>query len=286
MVTSPSLSRPAVFFRALRPRQWVKNLIVLLGAAGAGVLFDVSVLPRLVLLGCCFSLVASGLYLYNDVCDVETDRLDPRKASRPVVSGLLSPGHALRLAVVLVLCGTVTGLLLDRGAGFVLGLYVVITVLYSWRLKHVPVLEVLMVASGFVARAAAGAIVADVTLSGWFLPLVATVAVFVVLVKRSGELREGRSQRPVLAAYNERVLTRTRLAVLVLVLVLYAGWVSTAAEILAAAVSFPLLAASLLRVNASVSAGAAAAPDELVFRDPLLLGLAAAWFACFLIAVG
>lgn len=280
-MTSPSLSRPAVFFRALRPRQWVKNLLVLLGAAGAGVLFDVSVLPRLVLLGCCFSLAASGLYLYNDVRDVETDRLDPRKASRPVVSGLLSPGHALRLAVVLVLCGTVTGLLLDRRAGFVLGLYVLITVLYSWRLKHVPVLEVLMVASGFVARAA-GAIVADVTFSGWFLPLVATVAVFVVLVKRSGELREGRSQRPVLAAYNERVPARTRLAVLVL----YAGWVSTAAEILAAAVSFPLLAASLLRVNASVSVGATPAPDELVFRDPLLLGLAAAWFACFLIAVG
>lgn len=275
-----------MLFRALRPRQWVKNLLVLLGAAGSGVLLEGEVLPRLVLLWCCFSLAASGLYLINDVRDVEFDRRDPRKSSRPVVSGLLAPHHALFLASVLLVCGTFASLLLDRGAGLVLGLYVVSTLLYSWSLKHVPVLEVLIVASGFVWRAAAGALVVDATLSGWFLPLVAAVAVFVVLVKRSGELREGRSQRPVLGVYGERVLARARVVTLALALVLYTGWVVSSPLFLPALVSLVLLAAVLFRVNSSVAAGGAAAPDELVFRDPLLLALAFAWFVCFLLAVG
>lgn len=263
----------------------MKNVLVVLGAAGSGTLLDAEVLSDLALLWAAFSLVASGVYLYNDVHDAPLDRLDPRKASRPVASGLLAPGRALGGSSVLLLSGLFLGFGLDVGAGAVLGGYVVSTLLYSWRLKHVPVLEVLIVASGFVARAAAGALLVDAPLTGWFLPLVALVAVFVVLVKRSGEIEEGRSRRPVLSVYGASALRRARYASILGALVLYVGWLAGTLS-LPAAVSLLLLAAALLRVNASVATGRAAAPDELVFRDPLLFVLACAWFVCFLVAVG
>jgi decaprenyl-phosphate phosphoribosyltransferase len=270
----------------MRPHQWAKNLLVVLAPAGAGMLFDVNVLSRLLLLWVCFSLVASGVYLYNDVRDAELDRLDPRKASRPLASGQLTSKHASRIAGVLVVSGLLLGSYLDPGAGLVIGVYVVNTLLYSWRLKHVPILEVLLVASGFVARAAAGALLVDAPLSGWFLPLVVVVAVFVVLVKRSGELHEGRSRRPVLAVYRARALASARSVAAVLALALYGGWVLAAPVLVPAAVSFLVLAAVLYRVNASVASGGASAPDELVFRDPVLVVLALTWFGCFLAAVG
>lgn len=263
----------------------MKNVLVVLAAAGTGVLGEASVLSRLFVLWACFSLVASGVYLFNDVLDVPLDRLDPRKASRPVAAGLLSPRSALVASATCTSIGFAAATVLDPATGFVVLLYVLTSVLYSWRLKDVPVLEVLLVASGFVFRAIAGALVVAAPLTGWFLPLVATVAAFVVLVKRSGEAREGVSRRPVLAAYGEHGLRASRRVALFVALVLYAGWVS-ASPLLPSLTSFVFLASSLWRVDASVASGRASAPDELVFRDPLLCVLAIGWFGCFLLAVG
>lgn len=272
--------------RALRPRQWVKNLLVCLGAAGSGTLLGEGVLSRLLLLVVCFSLLASAVYLCNDVLDREFDRLDPRTSSRPVAAGLLTPTAALLLAGVLALMGLLGVFALGRAVAFVLVLYTLNTLLYSWRLKHVPVLEVALVASGFVARAVAGALAVDAPLSGWFLPLVATVAVFVVLVKRSGELMEGRSPRPVLSFYSAPWLRRARRAALLVAIGLFAGWAVSAPVLAPAVVCLVLLACALVRVEAAVSMGRASAPDELVFRDLLLFVLALGWFVSFLLAVG
>jgi len=282
--SSPTHVRPAVLLRALRPWQWAKNLLVFFGAAGSGSLLDVGVLPRLGVLLVCFSALASGVYLFNDVRDAALDRLDPRKSGRPVAAGLLAPGFAVVSALVLWAVGLLGALLLDPLAALVLAFYLVSTLGYSWRLKHVPMLEVLLLAAGFVARAAACAVVARAPLGGWFLLLVASAAVFVVLVKRSGELREGRSRRPVLAAYGERGLLVARVTVLFVTLVLYTGWAASTGFSPAVVVSMLLLASGLLRVNASVVTGGAAAPDELVFRDPLLFAFAVGWFVSFALA--
>lgn len=284
---SRSVSRSAaVVLRAARPRQWVKNLLVLLAPAGAGALFAPGSLFRLAILFVAFSLVASGMYVDNDLRDVSADVHDPRKRSRPVVSGELPHGFARRVSFLFVGTGLVTSLLLSTGVFLTLGFYVVHTALYSRRVKNVPYAEMFAVASGFLVRALAGALVTGAPLRGWFLPLVFAVAFFVVLVKRSSEMREGVSQRRVLAAYNPASLSRLRRASLAIAVVMYAGWALTHAEPLPAMLSALPLGAALLRVEGSVSSGRGAEPDQLVFTDRLLLFYAVSWFAAFLLAVG
>ena len=282
-----SVSRSAaVVLRAARPRQWVKNLLVLLAPAGAGVLFSPGNLFRLAVLFVAFSLVASGMYVDNDLRDVSADTHDPRKRSRPVVSGELPPGFARRVSFLFIGTGLVTSLMLSTGAFLALGFYVVHTAFYSRRLKHVPYVEMFAVSSGFLVRALAGALVTGAPLRGWFLPLVFAVAFFVVLVKRSSELGEGVSQRRVLAAYTVTRLAHLRRASLALAVVVYAGWALTRAEPFPAVLSMLPLGAALLRVEGSVSSGRGAEPDQLVFSDRLLLFYAITWFTAFLFAVG
>jgi len=273
------------FVRACRPRQWVKNLLVLLAPAGAGLLLRGAVpLPALATLFVAFCLVSSGTYLDNDVLDAPADRFDPRKASRPVASGAL-PVRAARVgSVALVLVGTLLAVRASPAAAALVALYAGNTLLYSRRVKHVPFVEVAALAAGFVLRAAAGAMVTSAPLAGWFLPLVASVAVFVVLVKRSSEIVEGVSRRRVLAAYDPALLARLRRFVLASVLCLYSGWALSRPDVVLALASVPPLVVTLGRVEVAARSGRGAEPERLVFSDRVVLAASLAWFALFLLA--
>jgi len=273
------------FVRACRPRQWVKNLLVLLAPAGAGLLLRGAVpLPALAALFVAFCLVSSGTYLDNDVLDAPVDRFDPRKASRPVASGAL-PVRAARVgSVALVLVGTLLALRVSPAAAALVALYAGNTLLYSRRVKHVPFVEVAALAAGFVLRAAAGAMVTSAPLAGWFLPLVASVAVFVVLVKRSSEIVEGVSRRRVLAVYDPVLLARLRRFVLASALCLYSGWALSRPDVVAALASVPPLVVTLGRVEVAARSGRGSEPERLVFSDRVVLVASLAWFALFLLA--
>ncbi len=174
--------------RAMRPRQWTKNLLVFMAPAAAGVLDDWPTAGRVVAAFAVFCLVASGTYLVNDVLDAKSDRIHPIKRFRPVASGALRPRTAIASGAGLIVLALGAALLIGPwGLVVVVGSYAAISIAYSLFLKREPVIELAIVASCFVLRAVAGGVVAHVQLSTWFLVFTSFAALFLVAGKRYAE---------------------------------------------------------------------------------------------------
>jgi len=157
-----------------------------------------------------FCGLSGAIYLINDVADRERDQLDPRKRTRPVAAGRLSAGAALAAAVVLVVGGLACAAILARAFLMTALAYVVLLVAYSAWLKHIVIVDVIVVAGGFVLRAVAGAVVIDVAMSGWLLICTILLALFLTLGKRRYEYvaldQDAVRHRPILAEYSPALL--------------------------------------------------------------------------------
>ncbi len=207
--TPPGRSLGRALFVSARPRQWVKNAFVLAPLAFARP-DGVAALGRVAAVLVAFCLAASGLYLINDVADRDRDRLHPRKRFRPIASGELPAGTAMSAAAVLLVSAAALGLVGGWKAGALLGAYIAMTCAYSAGLKHVIVLDVMIIASGFLLRVAAGAFAAGLPPSEWLLVCTGFLALFLGFGKRRQELRslgaDAASHRPNLSGYSPAVL--------------------------------------------------------------------------------
>ena len=176
-------------WRSMRPKQWIKNCFLF-----AGLIFtlDHRHPPRdvvLVLVAfALFSLLSSSVYLFNDIVDRAQDRLHPTKRDRPIAAGQVPLALAAWCAGGLALGALMGSLALNRDFGLIACLYFAITLAYSFRLKHVVIVDVLTLASGFVLRAVAGALVISVKISPWLLVCTTLFALFLGLAKRRHEL--------------------------------------------------------------------------------------------------
>ncbi len=195
---------------SLRPRQWVKNLFVF-----AGLIFGAKLLnPRdgaiALATFAVFCALSGVVYLINDVADRERDRLHPTKRLRPIASGRLPVGVAAAAALVLLAAGLAASLVISQPVALIALTYVVLLAAYSAWLKHVVIVDVLVVAAGFVLRAAAGALAIQVEISGWLLICTILSALFLALGKRRHEYLtlgdEAGRHRPILAQYSASLL--------------------------------------------------------------------------------
>ncbi len=175
--------------KSLRPNQWTKNLLVF-----AGYLFTIeqghpiSTLLRVVAAFAIFCAVSGATYILNDVADADRDRKHPRKCKRPIASGRVSPAAGVAFAVVLAGASTAAAFALGFHFGLLVAGYFLLTLAYSCILKHVVIVDLLVIAAGFVIRAAAGAVVIEVTISPWLLVCTTLLALFLGIAKRRGEL--------------------------------------------------------------------------------------------------
>jgi len=271
--------------RALRPRQWVKNFLVFAAPLAAGAVFDADVLVPSLIAFVLFSVASSAVYLVNDSIDVEDDRRHPRKRFRPIAAGIVPRGLAVALAVALFAVALVAAVLFTRPQlAWVLGSYVVLQLAYCLGLKNQPVLDLAVVASGFLLRGIAGGVAAGLLLSQWFLLVAAFGSLFMVAGKRYSEL--------VLLgddADTRRTLQEYSVSYLRFVWSLSAGVACTAYSLWAfemgaaqqgvpwATLSIAPFVLAVLRYAVDVDKGAAGAPEEIVLRDRVLLGLALVW---------
>lgn len=173
---------------ALRPRQWVKNLLVLAPVLFSRQLFSPGGLIRGLSAFGLFCAVSSSCYLINDIHDCERDRVHPVKSDRSIAAGKLGKRTAWITAFVLLILGMTGAALLNRKFALVLGLYWLITITYTFVLKRHVVLDVFAVSSGFVLRAVAGAVVLGVEISSWLLICTTLLALFLGFSKRRYEL--------------------------------------------------------------------------------------------------
>ena len=179
----------AGLLRSMRPRQWVKNVLVLAAPFAGGTIFQLPVLAAVGIAFVAFSLAASGVYLVNDVQDVEADRAHPTKRHRPIAAGVVPPALALAAAVALFVAAIGTSALASRDLVLVTSVYIVVQFAYCRWLKHQPVVDICIVASGFLLRAIAGGAAAEIALSQWFLLTTAFGSLFMVAGKRYAEIR-------------------------------------------------------------------------------------------------
>lgn len=197
-------------FLSLRPRQWTKNLLIFAGLVFARRLFDPGAVRSASAAFVIFCALSAAVYLINDVVDRRTDREHPLKRKRPIAAGLVSVPLALTTAALLIGAALAGSLVLGWLFLLVAASYLVLNLLYSAVLKHIVILDVLTIATGFVLRAAAGAIAIDVKLSQWLFVCTILLALFIALAKRRHELvllaGGAREHRPILDEYSPYLL--------------------------------------------------------------------------------
>ncbi|MDG2039955.1 MAG: decaprenyl-phosphate phosphoribosyltransferase [Ilumatobacter sp.] len=270
--------------RQLRPRQWLKNVLLAAAPFAAGV----TAIDDVVLIGIgftAFSLVASALYIMNDLFDIDADRAHPEKRHRPLASGSQSSAGAVMTLVGLAAIGFGISLALPIEFTLVLVGYSGNTIVYTLRGKHVPILDMLQVAGGFMARLIAGAVIVDVDISPWFLTVSLFGSLLMISGKRVAEKRrpvEHAATRPSIARLSEHFLDQVVMIATSGLIFSYALWALDAVEETQAvteAWSIASLAPFLfcvLRYLLLIDQGKSEKPEDAVLDVPLLLG-ATAW---------
>ncbi|MDQ4040099.1 MAG: decaprenyl-phosphate phosphoribosyltransferase [Actinomycetota bacterium] len=273
-------------FRAIRPRQWLKNVLVAAAPIAGGVLFEKGVLFTVAIAFVAFCLAASGIYLVNDVRDIESDRSHPTKRNRPIAAGVVPAPVAVGLAVVLLLAALAVSLLATRELVIVLAVYEVVQLAYCFGLKHQPVLDLCIVASGFLLRAVAGGAAAQIPLSQWFLMCAGFGSLFMVAGKRYAEIRlseqTGVVTRRILDSYTPSYLRFVWTLAATGVVTAYSLWSFEIRELNDSpwsVISIVPFVIAILRYAVDVDGGDAGEPEDIALRDHVLQVLALVWLA-------
>lgn len=271
------------FFSLIRVKHYLKNGLIFLPLFFAVKLTDVGLLLRTLAGFAAFCLAASLIYVVNDIRDIEKDRQHSTKCNRPLPSGAISVGAAIAIAAVFGLGAIAILIALQSwAAGVILALYVALNFGYSFGLKNVPVLDLVILASGFVLRVLFGGAVSGIEVSNWLLLVMAAGALYMGMGKRRGELRrEGEGTRAVNKYYSVGFLDRNMYLCLALTIAFYSLWCLTSSTIGDFANgdsviwSVIVLLVLVIRYNYVIEGDSDGDPVSVITRDPMLLILAA-----------
>ncbi len=298
----PPMSLAAGMVKACRPKQWAKNVLVVVAPAAAMVYIDRTpdgiefrwwAVARTLVAFAAFSMVASATYLVNDSVDAESDRRHPTKRNRPIAAGVVSIPLAAAMAIVLALGGF--GLALSRNWQFcvVVAIYAVQTTLYSFWLKNEPVLDLVALSSGFILRLVGGAYALQVEVSPWFFIISCFGSLFIAVGKRLAEKRElgenHGSIRKTLAIYTEPYLRLLQGIAATIVIMAYVMWAFEKARLDPSSavwmeVSILPFLVAILRYGLLVELGKGSAPEDVLAADRQMQLMGALWVV--LVGVG
>lgn len=289
----PTRSPASALLVSLRPRQWLKNVLVFAAPLAAGSLLEPDVLVPSLLAFVAFCLISSATYLINDVRDVEADRAHPTKRNRPIAAGQLPVPIAIGAAGVLAVVALGIGLAVNLALFGTVLAYAIFTLGYSLVFKHEPVIELALLAVGFLLRAIAGGVAAEIPISRWFLIVAGFGSLFMAAGKRFSELQRNirdngdasKSGRRSLAGYTTGYLRFVWGLAAAVTVTAYCLW---AFEVGLGESSFSFaewsvlpFVLAILRYAVDVDSGEAEAPEEVVLHDPVLMVLGIAWLALF-----
>ena len=213
------------YLSLLRPKDWAKNLFLFIPLFFSGDFFHWDLYPKLILGFIAFSLVASSIYIINDYRDIEDDKKHPEKKSRPLASGAVTKPFALVICILLLLLGFAIAFFIRDKFLFVLGIYFVLNLAYSFGLKTIPILDIIIVAIGFVLRIKSGAVIAMIGLTEWLNIMVFLLALFMAIGKRRDDvllkLSSGTDMRKSIKGYNLEFLNVVLSLVCAVIVVAY-----------------------------------------------------------------
>jgi len=281
--------------RTARPKQWTKNVLVFAAPGAAGVLDEPRELGLTCLAFVAMCLASSATYYWNDALDIESDREHPTKRFRPIASGDVALRTAHAVGTLLIVASLGVAALTGRWQTVaIVALYLLVTLTYSAIWKHIAVLDLIAIASGFVLRAAAGAVAVDVPMSNWFVLCTTFGSLFIVTGKRFAEARElgddAERLRSTLGDYSEGFLRFVLAIACGAALVSYCMWAFERRDLTGSDFPFyelsivPMLAA-FLRYALILEQGRGAAPEEVFGSDRVLQVLGVIWVLVFALAV-
>jgi len=291
---APSLAAGLV--RVARPRQWTKNLLVLVAPGAAGVLLHWTVLWHAVAAAGIFCVAASGTYFFNDAIDAEADSHHPTKRLRPVAVGLVPVPMALTIGpAMMAVAVALAGLLAGWHLALVMAIYALVNVSYSLGVRNEPILDLAAVSAGFVLRAVAGGVATGIPLTNWFLIVASFGSLLIVTGKRSGEKKvltdhkvDNGATRQTLGLYTPAFLRSVRTLSAAVSVTAYCLWAFDRAAQLHPGhdpVWFQLTVVpftiALLHVVRLLDSGEGAAPEEMALRDHRLQAYGLVWIALF-----
>jgi 4-hydroxybenzoate polyprenyltransferase len=277
------------FLRALRPHQWTKNLLVFAALLFSKHLFEPEPFFKALLAFIAFCGLAGAVYLWNDIADVEGDRLHPKKRNRPIAAGELSIRRAAAGAITLVVAALALSFGLDLRLGLCAASYLGLNLAYSFALKHVVILDVLSISLGFVLRALAGGYAINVPVTEWLLVLALLLALFLALAKRRHEItslsENAVSHRAILAEYSPYLIDQMTSVVTASVVTAYAFYTLSPETVLkfgTARLSWtlPLVLYGIFRYLYLVhQKDRGDSPTDMLLTDRPLLATVALWVA-------
>ncbi len=295
-MSSPAVSHrsgPVALAVAMRPRQWLKNVLVFAAPLAAGSLLEPDVLRPSVVAFVVFCLMSSATYLINDIRDVEADRAHPTKCNRPIAAGQLSPAVAVVAAIVLAVVALGLALWVGIGLFGVVLAYAAFTLSYSLFLKHEPVIELALLSMGFLLRAIAGGVAAQLPISPWFLIVAGFGSLFMAAGKRFSELDralkdDGEERAPRRRSLDGYTLPYLRFVWGTAAAVAITAYCLWAFEVGLQESTFPWaqwsvlpFVLAILRYAVDVDKGQAEAPEDVVLHDRALLTMGAIWLVLF-----
>lgn len=194
------------YLQLLRPSHWIKNFFLFIPLFFAGEIFNVAKITDLLIAFLSFSITASSIYIINDYRDIEADRKHPKKCKRPLASGAVSKSAALVIFVLSVAIGLALAWYVKPKFLFVTGIYFVLNLLYSFGLKNISILDILILSMGFVLRVKAGGIASEVPTSEWLMVMIFLLALFMAIAKRRDDVlikvQSGQEMRKAVKGYN------------------------------------------------------------------------------------
>ncbi|MBJ8339925.1 decaprenyl-phosphate phosphoribosyltransferase [Antrihabitans sp. YC3-6] len=278
--------------KAVRPRQWVKNVLVLAAPLAAGSATQLDVLGPVAIAFVAFCMAASGIYLVNDALDVEADRAHPTKRFRPIAAGVLPVNLAYAMSAVLLVGSIGLSFVANWHLAVVMAVYIVVQLAYCLGLKHQHVIDICIVSSGFLLRAIAGGAAADIPLSQWFLLIMAFGSLFMAAGKRYAEIQiainTGAKIRKSLESYTPTYLRFVWTLAATAVVVFYGLWAFEQDRLMDTnwfAISMVPFTIAILRYAVDVDGGEAGEPEEIALGDRVLQLLAIAWIGVVGVAV-
>lgn len=270
------------YIKLLRVKHWIKNLLVFLPLFFSGMLFDTKLLLISLVSFFLFSFVSSSIYILNDINDIESDRKHPKKKNRPLASGAISIKKAYFLLSILIIVSFGASLLFSIYLNnyfvlFILLFYFVLNILYSKKLKHYAIIDVVIIAFGFLLRLFLGAVVTGISISNWLYLMVMFASFYMGFGKRRNEIIQCKNDtRKVLKKYNKEFLDKNMYMCLTLSIVCYSLWCVDITTIERIGNNYliltvPVVMIMLLIYSLDIEGNSDGDPVEVILKNKLLL---------------
>lgn len=265
------------YLELIRIKHWIKNALIFIPIICAGLINYNNILKAGIGF-IAFSLMCSFIYIINDIRDVEKDKLHPRKKKRPLPSGKITKTTAMIIAVVLVLLSIIINVVVNNSlinnSLYFLIAYMILNIGYSLELKDIAIIDIAILASGFIIRVYYGASIIGVPVSDWLFLTILNASLFLGLGKRRKEIENNKNARAVLKEYNEAFLDKFQYLTLSLMIVFYSLW-TIEQNIKYLFITIPLLMIIFMKYCLIIEKSDEGDPTTILYQDKVLLALCA-----------